>query len=147
MRKCWVSVAVLALVLPTPIVAQEGGRENTKVRYNCHNGLLERTTLVFAQMANTKCMEMLSDRSEPRRLLLKAENRRCTSKRVGSISRKAGRLYEAAKEGKDRQTIWALAQKLRNTARGRSSMYSSCFKTMVNSLDDSYEVTVYRNTF
>ena len=115
----------------------------------CAETLIDaRTANDFKSIAHTSCMEYLSHRGDIRRAFLRVENPQCTHRRVGSIARAAGRLHEEAiKDQPDPEALDRYAEAVRNNARGRSRMFSSCFRTMANSMDDRRMIPFVNITF
>lgn len=100
----------------------------------CSGQLRDRSVANMDRMACSTCMKWMSDRSEPRRAMLRALHPNCTDKRVGDTARRADALYVAACGGKDNKTIRKLAKRVRFNADGRSKMYSRCWDTTRKSL-------------
>ena len=123
-----VAIATLfALVVVSPAAAKTSVGDLE--RSACRSALRNPSTSDLRAYAKHSCMERLSQRGELERLHYRAKNARCTAKRVGPLTRAAGRLHKAKSKKKRAKRAKELRAKIH-----RSAMFGSCWKTMVGSI-------------
>jgi len=124
----------VSMFLITALFSAWSAEASPQIVRQCQKDLHSAKTTTDFSKLSSDCLEYMSRSGDIRRALLRATNSKCTHRRIRDLTRSAKELRQERKKQDNNKAILSAAEKYRKNARGRSKMFSSCYKTMIDTL-------------